>query len=52
MKVDIKVIMLVSRDWMYGQLGRSRIGRNTVGLDRPAVIRMNRSLRGNGTEQI
>ena len=34
---------------MYGQLGESRIGRNTVGLDRPTVIRMNRtSLVGSG----
>lgn len=33
---------------MYGQLGK-RIGRNTVGLDRPTVIRMNRtSLVGSG----
>lgn len=50
-RLDIKAVILVPRDWMYGQLETSRTGRNTVGLGRPAGIRMNRILRGNGMEQ-
>ena len=42
-KVGHQSCHIVSRDWIYGQPKRSRIGTNTVGLDRPAVIRMNRS---------
>lgn len=33
-------------------LERSRIGRRSMGSDKPGVIRMNRSLRGGGTEHM
>lgn len=52
MKVGHKSYRIGSKDWMYGQLERSRIGRNSLGSDRAAAVRVNRRLGGDGVEEI